>query len=442
VINLLIIFLMVLCNAILAAYEIALTSISRPHLDFLAQENQYGARKALALKKDISATLSTIQLGISLCGMIAGALGGLEAGHLLASWLEAIGLPAALAQTIAVGTIVLLLSFLTITFAELIPKYFAIQHNEYVALRLSRMMEKLVWFSRPVNQLLSSIVERINLLIEQLWHPPKLSKRGEALAMIQELRALTNYSHLNQVLGAQEKHIILAATKLANTPVSSILLHPNEITVLDSRLNVEKLVDIVHETSNKRYPISPNPDDLQQVAGYIAARELFYLHRVSPTASNAKSIIREVQRVRANLPLSSLMEKMIRERAHLLLVENAQKIVIGMVTLEDLLEELVGDIENEFDTLPNYVINRGDGLLVGGGVNWGQLINNADFPSSTVFSIDETRHWTVQEVLTNKLGHTPKLAESIEIGDISIVINKVRRGKVVEALITQTQTKS
>jgi putative hemolysin len=184
-----------------------------------------------------------------------------------------------------------------------------------------------------------------------------------------------------------------------------------------------------------RFPICAVPDDPQSIEGYINFKDIVAAMRVNPSDPTIKGIARPIKKVNENMPLSQLLEVMMRERNHIVLVTSSEGIVLGMVTLEDIIEELVGEIEDEFDRLPSHIHPYGSSSwIMGGGVSMLAAASAAGFDWWGKFS--DGRIPTLAEWCAQKAGQPLKGGEVIESDGLRVAPRKFRRKKVSEAMVT------
>jgi putative hemolysin len=209
---------MVFVNAIFAAYEIALASVSVSRLQVLINDNRSGARSALQMKEGIERSLAVVQLGITLVGLIAGATGGASAGDYIAPHLQRFGLASSFAAFVAIILVVMPLTAMTIVVGELVPKLFALRHKEWVCLKLSPVMRRFADAVWPVVWMLEGSASGLMDCIERFWRPRLHGTGRSESAELQELRAIASLARTSRLIGAREENIILAppACRAAN----------------------------------------------------------------------------------------------------------------------------------------------------------------------------------------------------------------------------------
>lgn len=430
--ELLIILLMLGANAIFAAYEMSLASISRTKLAALVNLKLKGAVEAAYMKDRMEASLAVVQVGITLVGAIAAAVGG--AGmekHFAPVIAEALGIPRGAADILALTLLILPLSALIIIFAELIPKTYAINHHAFVCLALSPSMKVLAGIAYPVVAVFEGIVKRTIALINRKY---QRKNRPEENTGLHELNAAVALARTSRLLGAREEKIVLAAAQLSVRPIKESMIPINDVSTIALETSLTQALVHAHNDMHTRFPVCAVGNDPQTIQGYINFKDIMAGLKLNPADPSIKGIIRPIKTFESSTPIAQALECMIQEKLHIALVVSKEGKTIGMVTLEDIIEEMVGEIEDEFDRLPGYVHPYGGGWIVGGGVTMavlGQTVGEASLPLPA-----EERSLKLADWFARKTGKPPLGGESINAGEVIIMVRKLRRKKLGEAIIT------
>jgi putative hemolysin len=421
---------MVFVNAIFAAYEIALASVSVSRLQFLQSHNRRGAAAALYMKEEIEKSLAVVQLGITLVGLVAGAAGGASATDDLSPWLQRIGLSAASANVLAIVLVVLPLTAVTIVGGELLPKLFALRNKEWVCLKLSPLMK---WFSFsvwPVVWALEASASGLMDLSEKLWKPqPHADAKTEA-AELQELRAIASLARASRLIGAREENIILGAVRLASRQLKEIVLPAEHIRMLNADAALADSMVAAHMDMHTRFPVAERLEDPQTIVGYVTFKDIIAMMKLSPDLPSLRGILRQIPSLRDSLPISEAMEKLLREHTHIALVRDEAGLVTGMITLEDIVEEMIGDIQDEYDLLPSHVVRSGKGWIVGGGTTLQRLKEMTGIDLLADPSPHNLSAWMIE-----RIGNSPEGGETVMHGTVRLLVRKVRRQRVLEAAV-------
>jgi putative hemolysin len=433
-IELLVMGLMIAANSVFAAYEIALASITLARLHLLSSEGRQGAKAAAYMKENMEGSLAGVQLGITLVGAIAAATGGAGAEEQLAPTLQnLLGVTSGIAEVLAIIAVVLPLTVITIIFGELIPKVFALRNKELVCLKLSPAMKFFVTAVWPVVWCLETAVTRLMAWGERRLKGRIAQTEKSEEAELQELRAIAAIARTSRLIGAQEEMIIHGAAGLPTRPVGEIMLPAEAISMLDANGLVTDALIAAHLDMHTRFPLTERKGDPQAIMGYVNFKDILAHMRLAPHGASLRKIMRTIPNFAEDTPVSVCMERLIREHVHIALVRNTQNHVVGMVTLEDMLEELVGDIEDEFDHLPVHTIVSGRGWVVGGGIAPDKLLEatGITLPKTE----DEKPVRNLSDWVCRQLAKPTRGGEVITKEPVRVVVRKVRRHKVLEAQI-------
>jgi len=420
---------MIMLTAVFAAYELALASVRIGRLKLLVEQKRRGARTALRMKEKMEQSLAVAQLGMTLTAVIAAATGGASVEEKLAPFIrDRLNLPEHLADIVALICFVIPLAALTTVIGELVPKVLAIKNPEWICVTLSPVMR---WFSIvifPAVLLFEWLTTTLVELVERLL--PR--KTDEHLAGLHELRAQVNLLRASQTIGVQEERIILQASRLSTMKVNDIMMPEDDIVMVVADAPLSENLVIAHMDLHTRFPVTTRKGDPEGIIGYVTFKDMVLLAKTHPGNPVIREIVRQIISLPQEMPLSEALKRMIAEHHHLALVRDTAGKVVGMITQEDIFEELVGDIQDEFDRLPRHVNFAGHQLVVGGGVTLGQLRDaigrpelGPDMPATTT--------------LNDWLNHGRELP--LRGGDMVVVdrvwtqVRKVRRRRITEAVL-------
>ena len=449
-VELLVILLMIGFNSLFAAYEIALASVSIARLQVLARENHLGAKAALYMKENFEASLATVQLGITVLGAIAAATGGAGAEEELAPFFHGwLGVSPSFSEFLAITVIVVPLTLFTIFFGELVPKVFAIRNKELVCLRLSRGMKWFTFSVWPVVWMLEAAVMAIMNWNERRRKSGSLDLHRAESAEFQSLRASAALARASRLIGERQEKIILHTAHLSGRPVREIMLPAEFISMLDVNATLDESLITAHLDMHTRFPVAQRPGDPQSIVGYINLKDMLALMRLTrgeePTL---RTVLRPFPRLSDSTPITGSLERMIREHTHIALVVDAEDKVVGMITLEDILEEFIGEIEDEYDRLPAHVTHSGRAWVVGGGISLQRLKDAtgidlaadppppaSGYPASGYPGASTLSNW-----VSGHLGRPIRGGDELTRNKVRVIVRKIRRQKVLEAQVGRLET--
>ncbi len=430
--SLIVIFIMLLLNAVFAAYEMALASVSRARLRGFVHENKRGSQDALFMKERIEGSFAVIQLGITLFGVIAAAVGGAGVDETLAPYLlKHLNISQLAADILSLVVFIIPLSMLAIIFGELVPKNFALKNREWVSLRLSPAMRSLYVVCSPVVSLLEKIVK----LITEIGSRKITDLENYNSPNIHELKIAASVARASRIIGIREEKIVHSAAELSTRPVKEIAIPAEEISTIPVYSSLSEALVKAHMDMHTRFPVSTKEGDPQTITGYINFKDVIYALHANPADPSLKAIVRPMKSFDADTNISVVMEEMMQGALHIGLVQDKSGKILGMVTLEDILEELVGEILDEYDRLPVYIHPYGNGWVMGGGVPLEKV--------ALVTGIDITRLKQQEAPGPNTLAQwcryikkgEVKGAEAFERCGLIVTVRKFRRKQVLEAFV-------
>lgn len=424
--------LMIGFNGVFAAYEIALASVSFARLDAQAREGRRGADAALRMKRRIEASLTVVQLGITLVGAIAAATGGVGAGESIEPYLVAAGIPDPYARLLAIGAVVLPLTVVTIVFGELAPKILALRNRESICLRLSWLME---WFSRavwPAVWLLESLVSLVVRLVTR-----GTSGQSDVVSeqsALQELRSIAALARAWRMIGRREEGIIMGAARLPNTPVRDIMLPAEHIVMLEAESSPHTALDKAGRDMHTRFPVTEAAGDPQRIIGYVNFKDVVVQARAADEGGTLRDILRSLPEFNAEETVATCLEQLIREHHHIAAIRDTDGDVRGMITMEDILEELLGEIHDEYDRLPSHLNRVGGGWIAGGAVTLDRLKAETGLVLSPS---DERPVHTINDWLAGRFDRPLRRGETVDVEGYRIEVRKVRRQLVQEVRLSR-----
>ncbi|MDX1944772.1 MAG: hemolysin family protein [Pirellulaceae bacterium] len=421
---------MLILNGIFAAYELALASVRPNRLRALVDQKRRGAVTALRMKNRMEGSLAVVQLGITVVGAIAAATGGASVDESLAPMFQRwLGISGTFADVLAVGCFVIPLSAVTIVIGELIPKVLAIKNAEWVCVTLSPAMWAFALVVYPAVLLFEWLTKTFVRLVESVL---PTGPDDDHHAGLHELRAQVNLLRTAQVIGGQEEQIILGASRLSTVQVKDIMMPDDDIVMVVADAPLSENLVIAHMDLHTRFPVTVRRGDPQGIIGYVTFKDMVLLAKTHPGNPVIREVVRQIISLPQDMTLSDALRRMIAEHQHLALVRGRDGKTVGMIALEDIFEELVGDIQDEFDRLPRHINPAGHQLVVGGGVTVGTLrgvLKRDDLagqlPSTT----------TLNDWLNHGRPEPLKGGDMVVVDRIWAQVRKVRRRRITEALL-------
>ncbi len=431
----LIIVAMLALNALFAAYEMALASISQARLEALAQLHRRGARSAVWMKTRIERSLAVVQVGITLAAAIAAATGGAGVDKHMAPVLVDLGLARPTAEFLALALFVLPLSALTIIFAELVPKMFALRNKEQVALALSPVIKAVSMVFYPAIFILEASVKRILRLGWRKAQTPADELAHQKVGLL-ELRAAASLARAERLIGAMEEKIVTAAVQFPLRTVREVMLPAAEIAMIHEQASLMDALLFAHQYMHTRYPTCTEPGQPASISGYVNFKDIISTLRLNPAAPSLKGIIRPLPKFGEQTSLAQALEQMMREKVHIAAVSAADGALLGLLTLEDLVGELVGPIGDEYDRLPVHIHPLENGWIMGGGVALATVARTIGQPVAAVAGLARPQTTLAEWFAAQKTG--PVHHDDVhQLGGLEARVRKIKRHKVMEVLLSR-----
>ncbi len=328
------------------------------------------------------------------------------------------------------------MSALTIVFGELIPKVFAIENKEWVCLRLAPVMRLFAGAIWPLANFFESCVKSM-LKLTRLVFKEKILEWGD-IPGFHELQAAVSLARTKRLMGAREERIVLSAAQLSRRQIHEIILPATEISTLPSQMPLAEALIRAHLDLHTRFPICAEENNPQTIEGYITFKDLVTALKMHAATPTVKGIARPIKWIFADIVISQVLEQMMREKLHIALVASRENKVLGLITLEDIIEELVGDIEDEADSLPNHMHPTSGGWIMGGGVPMNAISSRLGVPWSASFAHEHTLR--LADWCVSVLKRPVKKGETLRAQGMQIAVRKLRRRKLSEAFISRAPT--
>ncbi|HTY08081.1 MAG TPA: hemolysin family protein [Candidatus Edwardsbacteria bacterium] len=338
------ILLLIVLSGLFAAAEIALITVKRSRLKELAHDGNQRAAVALKLLDDPSLLFATSQMGITFLGFLASAVGAVASYDLLSGLFAAIPLPLVRhnSHALAVTTDTVLISYVTLILGELTPKNIALRYAEQLSLAVAIPFEILSRIARPLIWLLSRSTD----VVLKALRVPKAA--GSQLVTEEEIRALLRAGREQGVLDRTETEMIHGIFELGDTTAREVMVPRIDITAAEAGLTVGQTIKLMERTGRSRVPVYRGTID--NIVGIAYATDINRALRAGDAGAALAGLVRPAHFVPDSKRLDGLLQDFRGWKTHLAIVVDEYGGTAGMVTLEDVLEEVVGDVQDEFDT--------------------------------------------------------------------------------------------
>ncbi len=333
---------LVLLNAFFVAAEFSLVKARRTRIQQWADQGRFGARLTLTLMDEMNSYLSAAQLGITMASLGLGWLGEQALAHLFFFLFRPLDLSPVLVHLGSSVLVFALITFLHIVVGEQAPKVLAIQLAE----------ETCLWIAWPLRVFHVLIYPAIWLLNTSSLGVLKLIglqpvDEHAAAHSAEELRTLLEESSKNRKLTKVAGSLLLNALDLRRRKARQVMLHRTKIVFLSTKRPIQENLKLARQSGHSRFPLCDG--NIDQIVGMVHLKDLMWLVQDQKEQANISSIKRDVLFVPETMPLERLLSTFLKRRVHLAILVDEYGTVVGMVTLENILEEIVGDIQDEFD---------------------------------------------------------------------------------------------
>ncbi len=333
-------------NGVFVAIEFSLVASRRTRLETMAREGDMRARFALQSATDLPLQLASFQLGITMCSLGLGAVAEPSVVQAIESLLSPFGVPDGVAAVLGVVVGLAIVAFLHMVFGEIVPRYLALGDPERTLLRLSIFSRGFVIVFRPVIRVVLALG---NAGTRALGVEP----RAELMSnhTVDEISRMLAESHEEGLIEETAHDLLSGALDFGERPVRDVMLPRGDITWVSRRISVADAEEQVVASGHSRLLVAGR--DLDDIVGFVHAKDLLTVPSEARNRPLPLARIREVLVLPEHRPLDEVLVAMRASRTHLGVVVDGSRKVVGLATLEDVLEDLVGDIQDESDRNPN-----------------------------------------------------------------------------------------
>lgn len=342
VFQLLIQVILILINAFFAATEIAVISLNANKLRKLEEEGDKMAPKLLHMVEDSSGFLSTIQIAITLSGFLGAAFAGDSFAEYLTTWLVSlgVGIPASVLDTISLVVVTVILSYFTLVFGELVPKRIAMQKSMEMARLSCRVVSTIATIAKPAVKLLSLSTNGMLRLLRM-----KVDVEEDQVTE-DEIRMMIDLGNESGSINEDEKELLHNVFDFSDQTVSDVMTRAVDVVTISVEATRQEVLDTIRSTGLSRFPVYG--EDESDILGVLNARDFLMDWAVDGTKT-VRDLMRPAYLVPESLSADDLLRDMQRKKIHLAVVLDEYGELAGVITVEDLLEEIVGNIYDEFD---------------------------------------------------------------------------------------------
>lgn len=396
-----IVLCLTLLNGLLAMSELAIVSARTARLQLMADRGSKGAVTAIRLAADPGRFLSSVQIGITLVGVLSGAFSGATLGARLSDFLLAQGVSSGVALPLGVGSVVVAITYLSLIVGELVPKQIALRAPEAVAARVAPMMQVVATVAAP----LIWVLDRSGKLVLRL-----LGQSGDQAQQVsdEEVRLIISEAESAGAMKPAETRMIAGVMRIADRSARGLMTPRSDVEMLPLDLDRAGLLERLDRLTRSKLPVWEGEPD--NIVGVLVARDLLVADR-GGDGFDLRAVLREAPVVRDGQGALDVIENLRRAPAHMVLVYDEYGHFEGIITPMDVLQAITGDFHEDGEAEPKMVTRKDGSLLVAG---WMPV---DEFADALGLQLEADRDYqTVAGMVLDRMGRLPQVGETLEEG--------------------------
>lgn len=423
------IFILILVNGFFAASEIAMIATRKSRVDALLERGVKSAAAVARLKNDPDRFLATVQIGVTVVSSFASAIGGAAAIAYLKPQIESLPFPflARWGEAVAIFVVVLPIAYLSLVLGELVPKSLALRYSERIACLVARPIDLL---SHATSFLVKTLTASSNAV---LWIFGGKDNEGAGFISVDEVKSLIREGAARGIFNETEKELIHSVFEFADTPVKAVMIPRTEIHALNVHASLAEVAKSFVESGFSRIPVYDG--ELDRIIGILYNKDIFKALQ-EKSDFRVRDHLHPAFFVPSSLPISALLKQLQHRRLAMALVVNEFGEIEGLATLEDLLEEIVGEIRDEYDREERGPVERlPDGSMV---IQGSALLK--DLKSDFDLPFDESPDYhTLAGFVLAQLQRIPGGGEWVEHKGYKLTIVDMEGRRIVKIKLEQTK---
>ncbi|MDA0260277.1 MAG: hemolysin family protein [Actinobacteria bacterium] len=410
---------------IFVAAEIALISLRESQIRQLAGKGKRGDR-VVALTKNPNGFLAAVQIGITFLGFLSAAFGAERLGRYISPLFEDLGLSEGVSKTLALISITIVIAYVSLVFGELVPKRLALYRTEIIALAVAPLIDFTAKVFRPIIWLLSKSTDAI---VKIFGIGAKETRNEISEAELAEL--VSGHTSLSD----EEREIVEEVFAAGDLQLHEIMVPRTEVDFMDVGLSITDAIAVAIEHSHSRYPVTRGSTD--EVIGFLHVRDLLNPRVHSSAGESILDLVRPVLNLPGTKGVLPALAEMRSKRSHIAVVLDEYGGTDGIITLEDLVECLIGDIHDEYDSEEVEVTPQART----GEFEIDSLISLEDLFDETGIVLPEGPYETVGGLVMDYLGRIPAPHDSITVNQVQITVLTVEGKRAGQLLISSNEWK-
>ena len=432
IIDLVVIVFLTILEGFFVAAEIALVSVRRSRIEQLVDEGNSGAKRVRRLLDTPGRFLAISQLGLTFIGFFASAFAAVRLADSLATVLSGAGMDPGTASAVALLVVTIILALFTIVFAELVPKTLALAHAERFAITLSLPVEFLARVLGPLVAVLTGITNAVVRLFGA-------EVSSEAQITAEELRLIVERGGEQGILEAEEEQMINAVIELGDRRVHEVMVPRIAMVSLPVTTTLDEAIETIVEQGHSRIPMYE--ESIDEIVGILYAKDLLpFLRESAPEHPAMRSLLRTPVLVPESMTVDDLLHELQRRKVHIAIVLDEYGGTAGLVTIEDLIEEIVGEIQDEYDVEEPMIVKLSDDeARVDGRADVDDLSELFDRPIALE---DDDEYDTVGGLIYHRIGGVPKPGDQVSVDGLTLTVESTDGRRVGKVLVVREHTEN
>ncbi|NLY88593.1 MAG: HlyC/CorC family transporter [Firmicutes bacterium] len=429
--DLLLLVALIMLNAFFAASEIALISLNDNKIKFMADEGDKKAQLLVKVLSEPSRFLATIQIGVTLAGFLASAFAAESFADRLVNLIKMTQVPIAesLLKTVAVIIITVILSYFTLVLGELVPKRLAMKKAEQISFSLASPLRFLSFVTAPFVKLLTVST---NFVVGLFGVDPNVDEKH---ITEEEIRMMVDVGEEKGTIDESEREMINNIFEFDNKVVSDIMTHRTDIVGISISASLEEVIDLIKREKFTRFPVYE--DNIDNIVGILNIKDLIQLLEEKDEGFDLKKIMRQAYFVPASKKTDELFKELQNRKTHMAVAIDEYGGTAGIITIEDLVEEIVGNIFDEYDEEEKEFEKLDENTFIINGVASLERVKDlleVDLPTED--------YDTLGGFLTGQLGRIPREGEKpvIEFNGVVFKVEKISEKRITRVKASKKQS--
>ena len=412
VLQLLVVLVLVLIEAVFVAAEIALVTLRHSRIDQMIEEGHRNARRVKRLVQDPGRFLAVAQIGVTFVGFLASAYAAVNLAERLSGVIAGVDALKNYSGGLAVLIVTMLLAAFTIVFGELVPKTLALAYPDRVALTLAGPLDF-------IGHILSPLVNTLTWLTRRIAGGFGAGVAKQAQMNTEELKLIVERGGETGVLEAEEEQMISAVIELGERRLHEVMVPRTDMTALPVTSSIDEAIDTFISEGHSRIPIYKQTID--EIVGVLYAKDLLPFLKNSEQKPDLRELLRAPLFVPESMSIDDLLHKLQGRKVHLAIVLDEYGGTAGMVTIEDLIEEIVGDIQDEYDVEEPLTVRLSeDEARVDGRASVDDLAELFDMELGGLEDADE--YDTIGGLIYHRIGGVPRPGDKVDLAEQGLTL--------------------